>query len=442
MQSFNHISGGLAFTGIFASFTEVNIFEREEYIAATVVFSLLPDIDHTRSLIGKLVFPIAKWINTKFGHRTITHSLIFYILLTCITASIEQIFHNSNQFTIICIFASASHLIFDMCTKQGIQLFYPFSKRAAVLPGNPNLRLSGNNIISEVIIFIVFTSMVFFCQPLFANGFWTSYNKVFLTHEHITKEFVKSKDLIFVKFQAKDNQPDSGYLIKSSEGKMLFYRSSFTEIPTQGTRFDDFKHTGDILKFEQKRIFEAEPDSIKKHLDQPIIKLQIQSQNAKLNWYEGAIMKSGNELQTEYVKNFDFFTDTPDQDETKRQRLEMLRGQVNQKNQIRDLKIEEVKEIETWIDEANERYDKVSDHDKTRIIEDVRIWRQNLGRAREKHIQSTEPELREIRELERQLNQRATISANIIILKIQKHEVKRSGRKENNKSGISNYARR
>lgn len=444
MQGFNHIAGGIAFTGIFASFTEVNIFERGEYITATVVFSLLPDADHTRSMIGKALFPVAKWVNQKFGHRTITHSLVFYIGLVALVAALESIFQKTHQYTIICTFATASHLIFDMCTKQGIQLFYPFTKRAAVLPGNPNLRLSGTDLRSEAIIFVLFCSMIFFCQPLFANGFWTSYNKAFLTHEHVTREFLKSKDLLFVKFKAKDSKPDSGYLIKSSEGKMMFYRNDFTEIPTAGTEFEDFKHTGHLLKFEQKRIFQADPDSVRKYFAGPLIKIQVQSQNAKLNWYEGALMKSGNEVTAEYVQDFDFFVDEPEKDENKRQQLEMLKGKVFEKRLEATNHQEKIKEVESLIDNSNTELEnpKTSDYRKTVIIQNQREWRRELGQLREKLIPTTQPEFLEIRELEKQLNQSATISANIIILKIQTNEPKRSNQRKIRQNELSNYARR
>jgi inner membrane protein len=444
MQGFNHIAGGIAFTGIFASFSEINIFQETTYLGATALFSILPDADHTRSLIGKSVAPLANWVNKKFGHRTITHSLVFYISIIVITSGIERIFHSSNVYTIICTFATASHLIFDMCTKQGIQLFYPFSKRAAVLPGNPNMRLATNDLRSEAIIFVIFCSMVFFCQPLFANGFWTSYNKAFLTHEHVTREFLKSKDLLFVKFKAKDAKLDSGYLIKSSEGKMLFYRQDFTEIPTAGTEIEDFRHTGNFLKFEQKRIYQAEPDSVRIYFEMPLIRVQIQSQNAKVNWYDGALLKSGNEVVKEYTKGFDFFLEEPEQDETKQQRVEMLKGQIKEKQiQISEHK-SKIREVESMIDYSNIHLEhpKTSDYKKTIEIQKQRKWREELGQLQDLNLPSWESEKLEIIELQRQLNKTATISANIIILKIQSDDTKRSNRKKDTETGVSNYARR
>jgi hypothetical protein len=62
------------FTGLFCSFFSINIFANPVFISVTILGSLLPDIDHTKSWIGKSVYPIAKWLSRNYGH-TITHSI-------------------------------------------------------------------------------------------------------------------------------------------------------------------------------------------------------------------------------------------------------------------------------------------------------------------------------------------------------------------------------
>jgi inner membrane protein len=59
MSGINHVAGGVVFTGILGSFWNVNLFERVEYLVVCVVCSLLPDIDHTKSLMGRIFFPIS-----------------------------------------------------------------------------------------------------------------------------------------------------------------------------------------------------------------------------------------------------------------------------------------------------------------------------------------------------------------------------------------------
>ena len=95
MSGPNHIAGGLVFTGIFASFLDINIFSQIDYIIWTIFCCLLPDIDHRKSLIGKTFYPIAKFLDKRFGHRTITHSLMFLVLCFLLVAFIESIFSDN-----------------------------------------------------------------------------------------------------------------------------------------------------------------------------------------------------------------------------------------------------------------------------------------------------------------------------------------------------------
>lgn len=417
MQGFNHISGGVAFTGIFASFTEINIFERSEYLAATALFSVFADIDHTKSLIGKAFYPISKWINRKFGHRTITHSLVFYLAFLIVLNGVEKIFYDKNTFTIIAAFAYSSHLIFDMCTKSGIPLFWPFTRRPAVLPANPNFRLSANDLRSEGIIFILFCSLVWFCQPLFANGFWTSYNKAFLTGQHVYREFVNSKDAIFLIYSDKEKR-DSGIIVKASENEMIIFRDNFKKIDLRKTAFIDFYHTRQKIKEIQKSMFQVEAKEIERYLDKPILKLQIQSSN-KINWFEGAILKTGNEIQIENVKGFKFFIEKENENQEIRKRIEILKAEISKKQNENQKKQNEVLEIESQVDEIVRNYDEKNDFEKTQDLKKEKILRQELKDKRAIEIETYQTELAEITELQKQLNKKVTISANMIILKIE-----------------------
>jgi inner membrane protein len=86
----NHVAGGVVFTGIYLSMFDVNIYSQPHFLFFTAFFSLLPDIDHTKSLIGKPFFPLARYLDRKSGHRTITHSLLCYFLLALVIGIIEK----------------------------------------------------------------------------------------------------------------------------------------------------------------------------------------------------------------------------------------------------------------------------------------------------------------------------------------------------------------
>lgn len=254
----NHIVGGYTFTGLFASIMGVNFLSDWKYIAVIFFASLLPDIDHTKSLIGKLFYPVSRLINRKYGHRTITHSLIFLFLSTSLIASFQASFFPSFHVTLLYFLAFSSHLIFDMMTVQGVPLFYPFMKNPCVIPGDPRKRMSTNNLRHETIAMCVFVVGAVSLQPLFKNGFWTNYNRLFGTMKHLSSEYNKSRDMLHVSFALMEgSQVDSlsGLVVRSNETQMVLFNDvGFRIYPGNGQLVRDIypTHTGKKFRFESE----------------------------------------------------------------------------------------------------------------------------------------------------------------------------------------------
>ena len=224
MTAPNHITGGIVFTGLFCSFFSINIFANPIFISVTVIGSLLPDIDHTKSWIGKLVFPIAKWLSRNYGHRTITHSLLFLVGVFVISLFIEKNFRADYSISTILFFSILSHFIFDMVTLAGIPLFYPFYKNPCVLPANPEMRIRSGNIRQEGIILFMFCFLTFFMQDLFANGFWSTVNNNFNDVKHQIKEYQKSPNVLNVDYDYTIYQKEykgKGTYIQATENEMF-----------------------------------------------------------------------------------------------------------------------------------------------------------------------------------------------------------------------------
>jgi inner membrane protein len=240
MTAPNHIIGGIAITGISLSFWDINIFSNSLYLSFCIFSSLLPDIDHTKSMIGKLFFPLAKYLDRNFGHRTITHSItvlipLFVFLcffeLNIINAYFERI---GLDFSLIFLFAFLSHLILDMLTIQGIPLFYPFLKNPCVIPANPNMRFRSGNMKSEAIALFIFSFVLFSSYDLFKNGFWTTYNRSFGTVKHAFREFRDSENIVVVVYEYSFNglpKTGTGYIIDADENHLELYSraDSFSE---------------------------------------------------------------------------------------------------------------------------------------------------------------------------------------------------------------------
>ena len=116
MTAPNHLVGGFTFTGIFGSLLGINILSDYRLLPIIVIASLLPDIDHTKSIIGKAFLPISSALNRRYGHRTITHSLVALLILTGILSVAQNVLFPSIKVYKVFCFAYTSHLLLDMLT--------------------------------------------------------------------------------------------------------------------------------------------------------------------------------------------------------------------------------------------------------------------------------------------------------------------------------------
>ena len=122
-------------------------------MAGGILGSLLPDIDHKNSYIGRKTLGIFSFLK----HRGLTHSLIFALSIL----TVMLIFNINNSFTLGLFVGILSHLALDLITHSGLEyLFYPFKFPIRLPKINP-IKTGG---IFEVFIFIglvaLFISMV------------------------------------------------------------------------------------------------------------------------------------------------------------------------------------------------------------------------------------------------------------------------------------------
>ena len=61
-------------------------------LGLAVIGSQLPDLDTTTSTIGKIFFPISSWIEDRFPHRSITHSLLATAAITAVSLLVNHFF--------------------------------------------------------------------------------------------------------------------------------------------------------------------------------------------------------------------------------------------------------------------------------------------------------------------------------------------------------------
>ena len=286
-----HIVGGITITGIAGGFVGINILESPWYLAMIVFASQLPDIDHTKSIIGLTFYPIAKIINRRYGHRTITHTLACLLVLSGIAGMTSLYFTGSKIYGTIFFLAYLSHLILDMTTVMGVPLFYPFVKNRCVIPGDPNMRFESGNLRTETGAFFFFIAMGVFMQPLMKQGFWTTYNKAFGSMKHLYSEFRKSDDLLEVEYfghKGSDRVVGKGYVIEAEEQKAILVKNrKFFTLDSKDFVIEKVipTHTGRKYYYENLSFVNINIDSLNLLcLDQLITKMEVHANNEFVTW--------------------------------------------------------------------------------------------------------------------------------------------------------------
>lgn len=107
---------------------------------AALIGSQIPDLDTTSSLIGRCFYPVARFIEERWRHRTITHSLLFTGLIGAAVAPAVYLNFIDWKTAAATILGHLLSIISDTATKSGAALFWP-NPAMCVLGRNPNARL-------------------------------------------------------------------------------------------------------------------------------------------------------------------------------------------------------------------------------------------------------------------------------------------------------------
>lgn len=107
-------------------------------LGAAAIGTQLPDVDTSKSLIGRVLFPISWILERYFPHRTVTHSFLATAFVA--GASLPLYFHNPLMWKALVIGFFFGWFA-DVFTRSGVAAFYPFTSARLVVPANPRLRL-------------------------------------------------------------------------------------------------------------------------------------------------------------------------------------------------------------------------------------------------------------------------------------------------------------
>lgn len=107
-------------------------------LGLSILGSQLPDLDTSTSLIGQIFFPISRWIEKRYPHRSLTHSFLATGAIALLSFPLSQL---GWKYWATLPLAHLITCFADTFTKQGVQLFFP-APAWCVCGSNPNKRLT------------------------------------------------------------------------------------------------------------------------------------------------------------------------------------------------------------------------------------------------------------------------------------------------------------
>jgi len=240
-----HSVFGVALTLIILALFGVKLSLHWTILFFSCIGAILPDIDCPTSVIGRILYPISSRLERKFGHRTVTHSLIGWLAATTLFAaliaviSVIPLILRQGEFTFgltnwvwsqlpgrwLAAFSISyfSHLILDMFNKRGSQIFWP-DKARDVIPRNPKYRIeSGAR--AEIIVFIIVLILMFAALPISKYGLASTVRWLLATSGSAIEEYQSSNTITYLDFKgyyADTKQPVEGKAeILDIQGKRL-----------------------------------------------------------------------------------------------------------------------------------------------------------------------------------------------------------------------------
>ncbi len=137
-------------------------------VGCAVLGSLLPDIDSPKSALGRFLPFLSEPIERRWGHRTVTHSLL---ALGAVSAALLPLGLWRGTWYAALLIGYASHLLADCATKSGIPLFHPHPLQC-VFPGSERFRIHTGSVQEGVLLIVLLCLLALLLPVSQAGGVW------------------------------------------------------------------------------------------------------------------------------------------------------------------------------------------------------------------------------------------------------------------------------
>jgi endonuclease YncB( thermonuclease family) len=153
----------------FAISAVVNVHYGTAVVLAVAATSVLPDADDPKSWLGHRLGRVSQELHRFFGYRSFLHSVLAPLLITVSLGLPLWWVTGQPALALATCVGYGSHLLADMMTVGGVQLFWP-SRAIAVLPGRNEYRIVPGSVSERVFVVVVLVLSLLF-YPVSWAGF-------------------------------------------------------------------------------------------------------------------------------------------------------------------------------------------------------------------------------------------------------------------------------
>ncbi|WP_219884728.1 metal-dependent hydrolase, partial [Merismopedia glauca] len=143
-------------------------------LGISALASQFPDVDTSKSVIGRVLFPISNYIEARYPHRSITHSFVATGAIALL--SLPLVILGSSYWLALAL-GYFCGWFGDVFTKSGVTAFYP-SQARLVIPGNPRLRLSTGSRAEYLVLVLIAIACLISINITSSGGILRAFNQV------------------------------------------------------------------------------------------------------------------------------------------------------------------------------------------------------------------------------------------------------------------------
>lgn len=230
----------LTHTALSVTVTSIALGTADPFVLGTAaIASQLPDVDTSKSVIGRVLFPLSHFLEKRYPHRSITHSFVATSAIALLSVPLVFWRNGCWQALILGYFCG---WFGDVFTKSGVTAFYP-SKARLVIPGNPRLRLSTGSGAEYFILIILVAIAITSINISSSGGILKAFNQVlampsgavevtneeinnYLIVAHIKGRNALTQESIEDEYEVIKSLTQTDLLVKDSQGRLYRAGSS------------------------------------------------------------------------------------------------------------------------------------------------------------------------------------------------------------------------